>query len=306
MVRSPPYSLIRLTWYRGHDMPLPAQFDLNAFLDGVDRDPQLRGVRVVYFDGYGVTILRDGPPYCAPGLLAIVIRDDTGGDDVVLRSPVAAQTRDGKALFEILGAGLSCSSAVLGWVVAAGSAGAAPVTGGTSVFLTYLSIGAATASSIQCVNAVARVGAEFWAPEQLDILDKELWYQRTNTVLDGISLVGAAASTAVTLRMALRLRTATGKTMITVLKGLSRQERRALAEEVVRIENPGISNQELKALVRAGLYPKRFTGLQVSQAVRNQLKDALGAAITFTGSATSGLVRQFAVGLARSVDTYEY
>jgi len=286
-------------------MALPPGFRLDSFLERVDQDPDLRGARVIYFDGQGITVLREGPVYCAPGLLSVVLRDDVDGNDVVLHSPVAAQTRDGKALFEILGAGLSCSSAVLGWVVVAGSAGAAPITGGGSVFLTYLSLGAATASSIQCVNALGRVGAELWAPEKLDILDQEVWYQRTNVVLDGISLAGAAGSTAMTVRMAMRLRATTGKSMLAVLKGLTRQERRALAEEAIRLENPGLSNNAVKALVRAGAYPKRFTGLQISQTVKNQLKDALGAAITFTGSAMSGVVRQMAVGLASSVDTYE-
>lgn len=249
--------------------------------------------------------LRQGPPYCRVGLTTIVIRDRI--EDATLHSPSASQSRDGKLLFELLGVGLSCSAAVLGWVVVAGSAGAAPITGGSSVFLTYVAMGAAGASSIQCVNAIGRAGAEVYAPHELDVLDSEGWYQKATLVLDGISLAGAAGSAAVTIRMALRLKAATTTSMVQVLKGLSRQQRRALAEEAIRIENPGISGGQVKMLVRGGIFPKRFTTLQINQAIKNQLRDALGAAISFSGSASSGLVRregQYVLGLARSVETY--
>jgi hypothetical protein len=104
--------------------------------------------------------------------------------------------------------------------------------------------------------------------------------------------------------MALTLRRTTGKGMVEVLKGLTRQERARIAEEVIRIENPGISNKALKTMLRAGLYPKRFSGLEVSHAVRTQLKDALSAALSFTGSALSGTLREYATGIVQSFETY--
>jgi hypothetical protein len=183
-------------------MALPDDFNLAAFLDSVDRNTELRGMRVVYFDGFRMMVLREGPPICQVGLMTIVLRDKI--EDAVLHSPSASQSRDGKLLFELLGLGLSCSAAVLGWVVVAGGAGAAPITGGSSVFLTYLAIGAAGASSIQCVNAIGRAGAEIYAPHELDILDSEGWYQKAMLFLDGMSLAGAVGSAAVTIRMALR------------------------------------------------------------------------------------------------------
>ena len=96
--------------------------------------------------------------------------------------------------------------------------------------------------------------------------------------------------------------------MVEVLKGLSRQQRKQLAEEAVRMRNPGISNGELKVLVRAGVYPQRFTGTAISNAVKNQLKDALSAALGFTGSALTGVVREgakYVVGMAQSIETYQ-
>jgi hypothetical protein len=167
--------------------------------------------------------------------------------------------------------------------------------------------GAASASTAQCVISGVRIYNEISRPENNDWLDSQGWFRYTATILDGISLAGAGSSAATTVRMALTLRRTSGKSMQEVLKGLSRQERRRIAEEVIRMENPGISNGMLKVFLDAGKYPKRFTQLQVSEAVRLQLKDAIGAAISFTGSAAGGLVRQgggYVVGIAQSVDTH--
>ena len=64
------------------------------------------------------------------------------------------------------------------------------------------------------------------------------------------------------------------------------------------------ANAAMKTMLKAGLYPKRFTGLQISYAVKLQLKDAVGAALTFTGSGLSGVVREYAAGIAQSFETY--
>lgn len=106
---------------------------------------------------------------------------------------------------------------------------------------------------------------------------------------DGPVRFGAAAAGATNIKMALALRRSTGQSMVSVLKGLSRRQRKRIAEDLVRVENPGLSNEMLEAMVRAGAYPKRFRQLDVSRAVRSQLKDALSAALGFTGSATGGL-----------------
>ena len=149
--------------------------------------------------------------------------------------------------------------------------------------------------------------AEYDDPQGLDVLDSDVWYQRAALALDAISLAGAAVATAATLRLALSLRATTGKSMVQVLKGLSRQERLRLAKEAIRIERPGISNGQLKELVKAGMFPKRFTPLEVSTTVRNQLKDAASAALTYSGSALSGALRQggeLVFGIASAVETY--
>jgi len=77
-----------------------------------------------------------------------------------------------------------------------------------------------------------------------------------------------------------------------VLKGLSRQQRKNLTEEVIRANTPGVSNKTLKALVAAGKYPKRFGKVELSNTVRMQLRDAVGAGLSFAGSATGGVIRE--------------
>ncbi len=284
--------------------PLP-DFDVDVFIERLDQHPDLAGSRVVYFDGKRLHVLREGPPYSSPGMKAVVIRD--GIEETALQVPEKAQARDGKMLYELLGAGLACSGAVLGWIAVIGTAGAAPITGGTSTFLTYLALGAAGSGTVQCVNAVGRVAAEHYTPEALDVLDDQGWYQKTSLVLDGISLLGAATATAATIRLALQLRATTGKTMMQVLKGMSRQERKKIAEEAIRIQHPGISNTQLKVLVRAGVYPKRFTPLQISTTIRNHLLDAAGAATSFAGSGLAGVAHEtgkLVIGIANSVETH--
>lgn len=278
------------------------RFKLVEFLGRIDQNPELRGMRVVYFDGLRIHIVRDGPQMCASGLKSIVIHANAATG--AMHHAETAAARDSRLYVELLSGALGCGSAAIGWVVFAGSLTAVPITGGASSFITVLSATAAGASTAQCLNSGVRVYNELESPGTNDWLDAQWWYTGLAKVLDVISLVGAASSASASLKMALTLRRTTGKTMVEVLKGLSRQERARIAEEVIRIENPGISNSALKTLMRAGVYPKRFTGLQVSHAVRTQLKDALGAALTFSGSALSGVVREYGVGLMHSFETY--
>jgi hypothetical protein len=122
--------------------------------------------------------------------------------------------------------------------------------------------------------------------------DDMVWYQRVNTALDVISLGGTAVAAAGTIRTVLMLQRSTGKSMIAVLQGLNRTERSRLTEEIIRANNPGISNQEMKALIARSVFPKRYKNPEISAAVRDQLIEAVNAALGITGSATSGVVGQ--------------
>ena len=284
---------------------LPKDFDFGAFLRKIDQNAEIRDMRVVYFNGSEIVVVREGPRVCGPDLKAIVIKPDLGAP--TLHTGSAAQARESRLYSELLGGVLSCTAAAIGWVVVAGSGAAAPVTGGTSTFITVLAVGAASASTAQCANSTVRVYNEVSSPESNDWLDSQAWYTSTAYALDAISLAGAGAATLSTLRLARVLRTTTGKSTTQVLKGLSRQEWRRITEEIIRLENPGISNSAIKQFINAGVYPRRFTSVQISNAVRHTLKDAAGAAVSFSGSAAGGLVAKagtYAVGVAQSFETY--
>lgn len=285
-------------------MALPRDFDVSLFLKKLDENYELKGIRVVYISDGATKVVRAGPPYCSHGQRAVILRDPI--EQTALQLPQVAQERDGKVLSEVLGAGISCTAAIISWIVVLGSASAAPVTAGGSTFLTFLAHGAAAASSVQCVNGVGRVATEFYAPDQLDVLDQQSWYQHTSSAIDAISILGAVAASAITIKLVLQLKATTGKTVSSILKGLSRQERRRLAEELVRAQNPGMSSKQLKLLVSQGIYPKRFAKWQVPNALRRQLLDAVGAAMSFTGSSLSGVVRDtlLVVGFADAMDTF--
>ena len=286
-------------------MTIPSEFDVQKFLANLDQHPELKGIRVVFVSSGGaIQVIREGPPFCAVGQKAVILREPI--EQTAIQSSEAAESRDSKVLSEVLGAGLSCGAAVISWVVVITSASATPVTGGGSAFITALSFTAAGASTVQCVNGIGRVAAEVYMPEELDILDQEVWYQRTSMALDVISLAGAVTAGAVTIRLVLKLKGATGKTVTGILKGLNSKERKRLAEELIRELNPGISNGRLKTLIRKGIYPKRLPKGQVAHALRTQLLDAAGAAMSFTGSATSGVVRNavLVVGFGDPLETF--
>lgn len=55
--------------------------------------------------------------------------------------------------------------------------------------------------------------------------------------------------------------------------------------------HPGIGNGAIKAFIQSGVYPARYTATQVSHTLKMQLTDAIGATLSFGGSALSGVIR---------------
>jgi hypothetical protein len=280
-------------------------------LDRIDSINEYRGVRVVFYDGKKIHELRPHPPICAANRRTVVIRPLSKQEKEVVTHGTLSKQDDDRFYSELLSSGLSCGAAVLSWVVVGGSSAAIPVSGGTSTAITVLAYSAATASSLQCANSGYRLFNESDLGDNSvnAWLDSQDWYVHTTTALDIISVVGGVSSAGATLKTVINLRKA-GTPMKEVLKGLSRQERKRLTEEIIRAHNPGISNKVLKALVAAGKYPKRYSKLEVSSSVRLQLKDAIAATLSFSGSATGGIVRNperimdFIVGIYNEIETY--
>ncbi len=292
--------------------PFDSPESRRILLDRIDRMPGLRNVRVLYFDGAEITELRPHPPACMEKYKTVIIRQvrDTR-EATKIQHPQTSKQDDNRFFSELSSVGLSCGAAVLSWVVIIGSSAAIPVSGGASTAITVLAYGAATASSLQCGNSVVRLVNEtdVGNPELNRWLDSQEWYTHTLTALDAISVAGGIVSAGAMLKSVLRLK-GVGTGFKEALKGLSRQERKRLTEEIIRANNPGISNRMLKSLVAAGKYPKRFKNIEISNTLRLQLKDAIGAALSFSGSATAGIIRDprripnFVVGIVEEFDVY--
>ncbi|HEY6878228.1 MAG TPA: hypothetical protein VI299_09415 [Polyangiales bacterium] len=150
----------------------------------------------------------------------------------------------------------------------------------------------AVVGTISCWNSGYRLYNELWDPPQNDILDSSLWYQRATAFMDAVGLIGATTASHATIKMAMQLKLTTGKTMLAVLKGLNRDQRKMLAEEAIKLANPGVTWRQMKMFLKAGTFPKRYSQVQINHTVRTQLKDAFGAACGTIGSAYDGLVNK--------------
>lgn len=53
----------------------------------------------------------------------------------------------------------------------------------------------------------------------------------------------------------------------------------------------------IKAMQAAGHYPRRYAATEISNATVLQLKEAVGATLSFAGSAATGAVRSVAIGI---------
>jgi len=88
------------------------------------------------------------------------------------------------------------------------------------------------------------------------------------------------------------LKNSTRKSALEVLKGLSRQERKRLTEELIRDRIPGITKHEIQVLMSRKVLPlkglsKRFGNDEISLGVRRQLLDAVDNAIGLGSYASS-------------------
>ncbi|UJF22316.1 hypothetical protein [Shewanella sp. OMA3-2] len=278
-----------------------ANIDTETLFKKIDAIWGLSGAGIVYIDSqYNIVELRKFEPVCQLNPIKIVLREPP---QLMSQIEFAAhlrgsqgKVRESKLVGEVTGAVLSCSAALIGWFVVVGSSVAIPLTGGTSTAITYLALGATAASSLQCANGGYRVLNEVYAPEQNDYLDDQVWYQASTTAIDLVSLAGAGASAAVTLKSIKLMQAQTGKTTYDLLKGLSRPEQRRLSAELLRLNIPGVSKKAFKNMVKKGVI-KQYSGRQITASFRLQITDAVGAAVSFSGSVFSDTVRNLAIGI---------
>ncbi len=283
---------------------IESQINLPRLFAAIDADPGIVGAGVVYIDAdFNVITLREFKPICSIKPKRIILRE---AQKYVSPAQFAQQVQDNpresRLVGEAINTTLSCAGAVIGWVVVLSGTVAIPFSAGASTVVAALGYTAAAASSVQCFASGYRTVNEIRNPARNDQLDSEEWYQYTMIVLDAASLVGVGASALTTVKLVRLNRVTTGKSVREVLKGLSRQERAKLTKELLSINDPRLTSKMIKLKQLSGELPKRFAPTEVKHATVTQIKDALGAAVGFTGSAISGNVRTVAVGLYEEIE----
>lgn len=286
--------------YQQRILELQASPQIQELYLKLDADSALAGAGVVYVDHEFLPMrLREASQMCRKNPIHIIIHEipphenRDGYPKKLVDNP-----RESRLVGEAVGTVMSCGAAFLGWLVIAGSVGVTPVTGGASGAITVLTWGAALASSAQCANGLIRSGSELVDDGiTSDILDSQQWYQETTKALDVISLAGAASSALAAFKAYQLAKTASSRGVLDILKGMTRAERKRMTEEIVRINHPGISNGVLKAMIRSGEVPKRFSNHTINHGLMLHVKDAIGATLSFSGSAFSGTVKDFVIGV---------
>ena len=278
---------------------IESQINLPRLFAAIDADPAIVGAGVVYIDAeFNVVTLREFQPICSIAPKRLILRE---AQKYIAPTQFAQQVQDNpresRLVGEAVNTTLSCAGAVIGWIVVLSGSVAVPFSAGASSVVVALGYTAAAASSVQCFASGYRTVNEIRNPARNDQLDSEEWYQYTMIALDAASLVGVGSSALATIKLVRLNKAATGKSVREVLRGLNRQERAKLTKELLSINDPRLTSKMIKLKQLSGELPKRFTPTEVKHATVTQIKDALGAAIGFTGSAVSGNVRTIAVGL---------
>lgn len=273
--------------------------NLPRLFAAIDADPAIVGAGVVYIDAdFNVVTLREFQPICSIAPKRLILRE---AQKYIAPTQFAQQVQDNpresRLVGEAVNTTLSCAGAVIGWIVVLSGSVAVPFSAGASSVVVALGYTAAAASSVQCFASGYRTVNEIRNPARNDQLDSEEWYQYTMIALDAASLVGVGSSALATVKLVRLNKASTEKSVREVLRGLNRQERAKLTKELLSINDPRLTSKMIKLKQLSGELPKRFTPTEVKHATVTQIKDALGAAIGFTGSAVSGNVRTIAIGL---------
>jgi len=280
---------------------IQARINLPQMFAAIDADPRIVGAGVVYIDAeYNIVTLREFQPICSIRPKRVILREIKKYQTPdQYTQQLQHNPRESRVVKEAVNTTLSCAGAVIGWFVVFSGTIAAPFSGGTSLVLTYIGGAAATASSIQCGIGVMRTVREVTNPAANDALDENQWYQAASMVLDGVSLLGVGASGLSTLKYLQVHKAATGRSWLELSKSLSRQQRKALTDELLSIKHPSLTAKQIKLQQAAGTMTKRYTPTEISHATQTLMRDSLGATFGLAGSAT---VQSIAVGLYEEIE----
>ncbi|WP_448650497.1 NAD synthetase [Pseudomonas fluorescens] len=258
---------------------IESSIDLRKLFFAIDADPTLIGAGVVYIDDeFNVVTLREFQAVCSVVPTKVVLREAPRYvGPAEFRRMLEHEPRESRVVAEALG------------------------TAGTSAVITFIGQAALAASVTQCIVGLGRTGAEAFTPQRLDRLDSEAWYQAVDATLNAIALLGVATSALTTIKTVNTVTKVTGKPLRQVLKGLNRQERAKLNDELLKLRDPRLTSKLLKVRQATGVLPKRISATEMQLATVNHIRDATAATLGFASSSIPGKIKTLAIGVYEEV-----
>ncbi|CAM3634695.1 hypothetical protein D3C81_310290 [compost metagenome] len=273
-----------------------SQTNLPKLFAAIDADPGIVGAGVVYIDAdYNIIILREFQPLCSVLPKRVILRETKKYlTPAQFLDQLRNNPRESRVIAEALSASVACVSAWLGWSVVFSGTVAVPFTAGVSAVLVPIGAAAAAASSAQCLIGVQRVFNEVLDPAENDRLDSLEWYRNMSSMLEAVSLLGAGVSGATTIKYLQLRKATTGRSWNDLSQRLSRQQRKALTDELLKLKHPSLTAKQLRLKQSLGELPKRYTPTEFRHGTINLIKDSLGATLSVAGSSYS---KSIAIGL---------
>ncbi|QJI12704.1 NAD synthetase [Pseudomonas sp. ADAK22] len=278
---------------------IESSIDLRRLFFAIDTDPGLIGAGVVYIDEtFNVVTLREFQAVCSVVPKKLVLREAPRYvGPAEFKRMLEHEPRESRLVAQALGTAVTCAGAILSWIVVTSGVMLLPFTAGTSAVITFIGQAALAASVTQCIVGLGRTGAEAFAPQLLDQLDSEAWYQAVDATLNAIALLGVATSALTTIKTVNTATRVTGKPLRQVLKGLNRQERARLNDELLKLRDPRLTSKLLKVRQATGVLPKRISATEMQLATVNHIRDAMAATLGFASSSIPGKIKTLAIGV---------
>lgn len=278
--------------------------DLGRLFGAIDSDPAIVGAGVVYIDSdFNVVTLREFQPICSVAVKRVILREPPRYMAAQeLANALETKPRESELAFEAAGMTVACVGAIISWSVI-GTSGMVliPFSAGTSTVVAYIGLAATLATTAQCVNGAYRTHLEAHDPGYKDDLDSKAWYEAAAFALDAVSLSGVVVTAGVTLKLRNIVKASIGKNTVQLLRGLNRQERKALTQELLLIKDPRLTPKLLKLRQAAGKLPRRFATAQIRESTKLQIAACVSTLHDISGSFMSGILRTMAIGISQEV-----
>ncbi|MCP3748982.1 NAD synthetase [Pseudomonas sp. SBB6] len=267
----------------------------------IDADPGIVGAGVVYIDAdYNVVTLREFRPICSVLTKRVVLRE-------VKRYLAPAQyleqlssdPREPRVFERLLGTAATCVSTYISWRVLYSGSIAVAFGGPVGMAIGAVSITALWAGAGLCFVAGGRTAIEVVNPEWNDFLDDLVAMRVVESLLETVSLMGAATASMNIVKFLQIRKAATGRGWFDLFRGLSRQQRKRLTAELLSIKHPSLTAKQIKLQQRLGTLPKQFTPAEIQHSTITLIKDALGVVL---GVGSSSSVQTIAFGLYEEVE----